>query len=81
MANQTLSQVPIGSAVRVVDIHGTDALQQRIMEMGILPGVEVKVLRQAPLGDPIEVRILGYNLSLRRDEAAHIEVEPTGGTK
>jgi len=79
MSAQTLAQVPIGSAVRVTGIVGSDALQQRIMEMGLLPGVEIKVVRQAPLGDPIEIRLLGYSLSLRRTEASHVEVEPLGG--
>jgi Fe2+ transport system protein FeoA len=75
MSVNTLAQVPIGASVRVINILGSDALQQRIMEMGLLPGIDVKVLRQAPMGDPIEVRVLGYNLSLRREEAAHVEVE------
>jgi len=71
----TLANVPIGATARVVNISGDAALEQRILEMGVLPGTQVKVIRQAPLGDPIEIRVMGYSLSLRRSEAACIEVE------
>lgn len=57
------------------DVQGDATLQQRILEMGILPGTEVKLIRVAPLGDPMEFSVLGYNLSLRRSEAECVIVE------
>lgn len=71
-----LAEVEIGKSARITQVTGTPLLEQRMFEMGLLPGVEVEVVRQAPLGDPIEIRLLGYCLSLRRREAAGIEVEP-----
>ncbi len=71
----TLTDVGIGGQARVVGVRGAGAFEQRLLEMGLVPGVEVRVVRQAPLGDPIEVRLLGYSLSLRRSEAAHVDVE------
>jgi ferrous iron transport protein B len=76
---QTLANVPIGATARVINVSGDSALEQRILEMGVLPGAEIKVIRQAPLGDPIEIRVMGYSLSLRRSEAACIEVEAVSG--
>jgi Fe2+ transport system protein FeoA len=75
----TLATVPIGATARVVNVTGDAGLAQRILEMGVLPGAEVKVIRNAPLGDPIEIRVMGYSLSLRRSEAACIEVEAING--
>jgi ferrous iron transport protein A len=72
----TLAQLTVGARARVKDVSGEPALQQRILEMGLLPGVELKLVRLAPLGDPLEVRLLGYHLSLRRSEAACVLVEP-----
>lgn len=71
----TLADLSVGASARVINVTGQAALEQRILEMGVLPGVQVKVVRQAPLGDPIEIRVMGYSLSLRRSEAACIEVE------
>ncbi len=71
----TLADLSVGASARVISVTGQAALEQRILEMGVLPGVQVKVVRQAPLGDPIEIRVMGYSLSLRRSEAACIEVE------
>lgn len=71
----TLAQISAGASATVTGIHAEPALEQRILEMGLLPGVQVKVLRFAPLGDPIEIKVMGYSLSLRRSEAACIEVE------
>lgn len=71
----TLAQLVPGASGRVLDVTGDNALQQRILEMGILPGVEVSVVRVAPLGDPMEVRVMGYHLSLRKSEAACVVVE------
>ena len=72
---KTLKQTPIGSTVRVVKIHGEGAVRRRIMGMGITKGVEIFVRKAAPLGDPIELNLRGYELSLRKDDAEMIEVE------
>ena len=72
---KTLKQAPIGSTVRVVKIHGEGAVRRRIMDMGITKGVEIFVRKAAPLGDPIELNLRGYELSLRKDDADMIEVE------
>jgi ferrous iron transport protein A len=70
----TLTSIPIGAAVRVVAINGTGRITRRLMEMGVIPGVSLTVLKTAPFGDPIEVRVRGYNLAMRRSEADAIEV-------
>ena len=72
---KTLKQTPIGSTVRVVKIHGEGAVRRRIMDMGITKGVEIYVRKVAPLGDPFELTVRGYELSLRKDDAAMIEVQ------
>ena len=72
---KTLKQVKIGGTARVVRLHGEGALRRRIMDMGITRGVEVYVRKVAPLGDPIEVMVRGYELSLRKDDADMIEIE------
>jgi ferrous iron transport protein A len=72
--NPTLTAVPIGSAARVVAVNGTNRISRRLMEMGVIPGVLLEVLKTAPFGDPIEVRVRGYNLAMRRSEAEAIEV-------
>lgn len=69
-----LNQVRIGRAVRVVRVLGDGALRQRILDMGLTKNAEVKVLRMAPFGDPIEITVRGFQLSLRKAEAACIEV-------
>lgn len=71
----TLNEVAIGSSAKVVKLHGEGAVKRRIMDMGITKGVEVYVRKVAPLGDPIEVTVRGYELSIRKDDAAMIEVE------
>ena len=71
----TLKQVKIGSTVRVVKLHGEGAVKRRIMDMGITKGAEIFVRKVAPLGDPIEVKVRGYELSLRKADAEMIEVE------
>ena len=71
----SLREVPVGSAAKVVKIHGEGAVKRRIMDMGITKGVEVRVRKVAPLGDPIEVTVRGYELSLRKADAESIEVE------
>ena len=72
---KTLKQVKIGGTAKVIRLHGEGALRRRIMDMGITRGVEVYVRKVAPLGDPIEVMVRGYELSLRKDDADMIEVE------
>ena len=71
----TLKDVKIGKSCRVVKLHGEGAVRRRIMDMGITKGTEVYVRKVAPLGDPIEVMVRGYELSLRKDDAQIIEVE------
>ena len=71
----TLKEVTIGSPAKVLKLHGEGAVKRRIMDMGITKGVEVYVRKVAPLGDPIEVTVRGYELSIRKDDAAMIEVE------
>ena len=72
---KTLKQVPVGGTVKVVKLHGEGAVKRRIMDMGITKGVEVYVRKVAPLGDPIEVNVRGYELSIRKADADMIEVE------
>ena len=72
---KTLKQVKIGGTAKVVKIHGEGALKRRIMDMGLTKGVEVKVRKVAPLGDPIEITVRGYELSIRKEDAETIEVE------
>ena len=70
-----LREVPVGSTAKVIKIHGEGAVKRRIMDMGITRGVEIFVRKVAPLGDPIEVTVRGYELSLRKADAESIEVE------
>lgn len=72
---KTLKQVKIGEAVSVVKLHGGGAVKRRIMDMGITKGAAVHVRKVAPLGDPIEITVRGYELSLRKADAEMIEVE------
>ena len=71
----TLKETRIGETVRVVKLHGEGAVKRRIMDMGLTKGVEVSVRKVAPLGDPIEVNVRGYELSIRKADADMIEVE------
>lgn len=72
---KTLKDVEVGGAAVVLRLHGEGAVKRRIMDMGITKGTEVRVRKVAPLGDPIELTVRGYELSIRKDEAAMIEVE------
>lgn len=72
---KTLKEMKIGIPARVVKIHGEGALKRRIMDMGITKGVELKIKKTAPLGDPLEISVRGYELSLRKADAEMIEVE------
>lgn len=71
----TLNEVKIGDTVKVAKINGQGAVKKRIMDMGVTKGVEIYVRKVAPLGDPVEVTVRGYELSLRKDDAKIIEVQ------
>lgn len=71
----TLKDVKCGSSVSVVRLHGEGAVRRRIMDMGITKGTDIFVRRTAPLGDPVEVTVRGYELSLRKSDAQMIEVQ------
>ena len=72
---KTLKEVKIGETVKVVKLHGEGAVKRRIMDMGITKGVEIYVRKVAPLGDPVEITVRGYELSLRKNDAEMVEVE------
>lgn len=72
---KTLRQAKVGDTVRIVKLHGAGAVKRRIMDMGITKGVEVYVRKVAPLGDPVEITVRGYELSIRKADAEMIEVE------
>ena len=72
---KTLKETKVGETAKVVKLHGTVPVRRRIMDMGITKGVDVFVRKVAPLGDPVEVTVRGYELSLRRADAEMIEVE------
>lgn len=71
----SLKDVKIGETVTVVKLHSQGALKRRIMDMGLTKGTEVFVRKVAPLGDPIELNLRGYELTLRKEDAAYIEVQ------
>jgi Fe2+ transport system protein FeoA len=77
MSSCPLDQLPLGDWGVIVDIRGDDVLARRLMEMGLTIGERVQPIGRAPLGDPIELLIRGYHLSLRGSEAARVLVEPT----
>lgn len=72
---KTLKDAAVKSSVKVVKLHGEGAIKRRIMDMGITKGTQVYVRKVAPLGDPVEVTVRGYELSIRKADAAMIEVE------
>lgn len=72
---KTLKQAKIGETAKVVKLHGEGAIKRRIMDMGITRGTEIYIRKVAPLGDPIEVTVRGYELSLRKADADMIEIE------
>ena len=72
----TLDATPLGSTARVVSVTGDGPVALRLMQMGVVPGVSVSVIRSAPLGDPIQIRVRDYDLALRRMEARTITVSP-----
>lgn len=72
---RTLKEVKCGKSVRIVKLNGIGAIKRRIMDMGLTKGTEIFVRKVAPLGDPIEINLRGYELSIRKNEAENIEVE------
>ena len=72
---KTLKQAKVGETVKVVTLHGEGAVKRRIMDMGITKGVEIYIRKVAPLGDPVEITVRNYELSLRKADAEMIEVE------
>ncbi|MBO6067456.1 MAG: ferrous iron transport protein A [Kiritimatiellae bacterium] len=71
---KTLKELEIGQSATVVRLLGAGAVKRRIMDMGLTKGTEVKVRKVAPAGDPIEITVRGYELSIRKDEAAQVEI-------
>ncbi|NLM51166.1 MAG: ferrous iron transport protein A [Clostridiaceae bacterium] len=71
----TLKDIKVGQTVKVIKLHGQGAVKRRIMDMGITKGTQIYVKKVAPLGDPVEVTVRGYELSIRKDDAKIIEVE------
>jgi Fe2+ transport system protein FeoA len=71
----TLDQLPLGQSAKVTKLSGAPAVRRRLMEMGITPAAMVEAVRRAPLGDPLDVKIRGYHLSLRREEASAVEIQ------
>lgn len=72
----SLTSLSVGDRGRVLEIEGMDAIGIRLLEMGLTPGVEVAIVGTAPLGDPIELEVRGYRLSVRKSEAARVSIEP-----
>ena len=77
----TLAKLAVGSNARVARIEGTDEIACRLMEMGLTPGVEVRVVGVAPLGDPLELELRGYRLSIRKSEAMRVQIESCDGSR
>ena len=76
IALPSLETLAVGDTARVSDVAGDDAVAIRLLEMGLTPGVMVRVLGRAPFGDPLELAVRGYRLSIRRAEAARVTIEP-----
>ena len=72
---KTLREAKVGETVKVIKLHGEGAVKRRIMDMGITKGIEVYIRKAAPLGEPVEVTVRGYELSLRKADAEMIEIE------
>ncbi len=70
-----LSDLAVGEKGKVVAVHGEGAIRRRLFDMGITPGAEIYLRKKAPLGDPIEIALRGYELTLRKSEAAHVEMQ------
>ncbi len=74
MRRKTLGDVKVGDSATVVKLHGEGALRRHLMDLGVIKGTTFKVVKVAPLGDPVEISVRGYELSLRKDEARIVEV-------
>ncbi|RLS55701.1 MAG: iron transporter [Planctomycetota bacterium] len=72
----TLDEIAMGAKARILDVSGDDTLAVRLMEMGLIEGEEIELLGAAPFGDPLEFSVRGYRLSLRKNEARRVTVEP-----
>jgi len=70
-----LTNLTIGEKATVISVNGNNAITRRLMEMGVVPGVSVRVIKSAPFGDPLEIRVRGYHLAMRKSEADTIEVQ------
>ncbi len=70
-----LTSLPIGAKGKVLSVNGNNRITKRLMEMGVVPGVLIRVIKSAPFGDPLEIRVRGYHLAMRKTEANHIEVQ------
>jgi len=77
----TLAELARGESRTVVSVHGESVVTRRLMEMGVIPGVAVRMVKSAPFGDPIEINVRGYNLALRRNEAESVELEQVTGNE
>jgi len=77
----TLKELQVGRSARVLSVGGGGALRQHFLDMGVIPGAEVMLVKLAPMGDPMELRLHGYELTLRLDDAAQIEVEPIAASR
>jgi ferrous iron transport protein A len=73
--NMTLADLAKGESRTVVSVHGDDSITRRLMEMGVIPGVAVRMVKSAPFGDPLEIKVRGYSLALRRNEAESVVLE------
>jgi ferrous iron transport protein A len=74
LAHQTLAMIPVGGLAKIISLDAKNPAAKRLMEMGITPGISVRVVKTAPLGCPIEIQVRGYHLALRKNEAEAIEV-------
>ena len=73
--SSSLAEIPLGRTARVMRVDGTRAFRRRLLEMGLVPGTEIKIVAVAPLGDPLQIEVRGGQWSIRRNEAAQIAVE------
>ena len=72
---KTLGDVAVGDGSTIVTLHGTGALRRHLMDLGLIKGTQFKVVKVAPLGDPVQISVRGYELSIRKEEAAIVEVQ------
>lgn len=70
-----LTNLPVGETAKVTRVNGNNRITKRLMEMGVVPGASVRMIKSAPFGDPLEIRVRGYHLAMRKSEADHIEVQ------